>query len=453
MIIDGFAGPGGWDEGLRILGRGDDVVGIEIDEEACATARAAGFRRICADISRLRIPVEKAVEGWIGSPPCQPWSMAGNKLGNLDRKNVFVLAERMARGDDSHDWTEWHDPNSHLAAQPVRWIRELQPEWIALEQVPGVIDLWQHFARHILPRWGYFSWTGVLNAADYGVPQTRRRAILIAQKKHRGFIDPPRETHQKGYAGPRLGRWVSMAEALGWDGAVGFPRLADDGIATEDGYRARDWRGTEEPSQTVTEKARSWVLRQGAQERSTERSLDEPAGTVAFGNAAADHRWVQRGSGHAGASADRGLDEPSSTITGGGSATWTLREMPGPEEGIERVNDQTGSDYDDRWPWGRPATTIATRPLVPHPGTNANRFNGSPKSRNDGVRVSVEEAATLQSFPLDYPWQGSRTAQFRQIGDAVPPLLAAHVLAALGVGEVPEDLRRNGWRAAERGTA
>ena len=448
MIVDLFAGPGGWDEGLRMLGR-KDVVGIEWDEAAVATARAAGHKRILGDVSLVRIPTERKVEGGIMSPPCQPWSMAGRGLGNLDRDKVHELVDRMALGDDDIHWTEWADPRSHLAAQPVRWVRELRPEWIAMEQVPRVLDLWQHI-QVILRSWGYFTWAGILNAADYGVPQTRKRAFLLARAKGTGFVSAPDPTHQEKASGVSRRRWVSMADALQWDGMVGFPRRADGGEATADGYRARDLRSTDQPSFVVTEKARSWTLRHNNQANATVRTLDEPAATIAAGHAAGDIRWMQ-GAGNAGEGRPRSIDLPAPTMTSKGTATWrTLDAVPAPAGAEERVNDQSGSEYDHSWPWGRPATTIAGRPLVPHPGTNANRFNGSPKSRNDGVRISVEEAATLQSFPVDYPWQGSRTDKFRQIGDAVPPLLAAHVLASLGVGELPERYRRNGWRAEER---
>jgi DNA (cytosine-5)-methyltransferase 1 len=50
--------------------------------------------------------------------------------------------------------------------------------------------------------------------------------------------------------------------------------------------------------------------------------------------------------------------------------------------------------------------------------------------RRDTIRLSVQDAALLQSFPAGHPWRGSRTKQFEQIGNAVPCLLAQHVFAA-----------------------
>jgi len=397
VIVDLFAGPGGWDEGLRMVGRAD-VVGVEWDRAACDTALAAGHRRLWADVAALD-PLDVAAcygpaEGLIASPPCQAWSMAGRRKGEQDRASCHLFADRMAAGDDSTDWTTWEDERSALVCQPIRWARELRPSWIALEEVPAVASLWEHFAR-ILTGWSYSTWTGDLNAADYGVPQTRVRRLLVARLA--GPVGPPEPTHAEQeqppdmFGGPGRVRWVSMGAALGWpEGLVGFPRRADtpsndaadvveiDGVA----YRARDLFPTTGPAQVVTEKARSWAL------------CVAPHGKFA--------------------DAGRTLAEPAQTIT---AAPYSKGGM---------------------WWEHRPATTVvgSFRPdVIAAPGY---RTQTSRQDAEGSVRVTPEQAAVLQSFPADYPWQGSRSRVFLQIGNAVPPLLAARVLAALGVGNIDE---------------
>ena len=258
-VVDLFAGPGGWDEGLRMLGiDGDDVLGIEWDDAACQTAEAAGHRRLKADVAALNPADFAPCVGVIASPPCQAWSMAGDRKGEMDRAHCHELADRMAAGDDSTDWCEWEDERSPLVCQPVRWVRELLPEWIALEEVPPVASLWEHFAR-IYRAWGYSVWTGDLNAADFGVPQTRRRRVLIASRVRK--VGPPAPTHSQDAHGDDLfggatKRWVTMADALGWSEQDAIRPARGRGIIERHGDRP-DTPATQ-PAPTVTGKSRSW---------------------------------------------------------------------------------------------------------------------------------------------------------------------------------------------------
>ncbi len=420
-VIDLYAGPGGWDEGMRQIGI-TDVLGIEIEPNACATAEAAGHRRLRADVSTTPITDHAGAAGLVASPPCQAWSMAGKRKGEADRAKVHSLIEAFAAGSD-HIGDGWEDPRSHHAAQPIRWVRELRPRWVCFEQVPPVLGLWQH-AAEVLRRWGYSVWTGVLNAADYGVPQTRERAILIARSDAPAM--PPVPTHAKD-AGPadlfgdqRL-PWVSMADALGWDGVAGFPRLArpGDDAVTIDGvdYRARDLVSADAPSQAVTEKVRSWqrwLLVGGPQANATARDLDEPAPTV-FSSRSGNLMWSLRNGTQVNA-CTRAADEPAGTLFFGRRAndvSWVLRSRRDSPAWVAGHGERPNRPADE------PAVAITGE---------AHRWSWGDAEATTSIRVTVQEAAVLQSFPADYPWQGSKTKQFLQVGNAVPPTLAAAVV-------------------------
>jgi DNA (cytosine-5)-methyltransferase 1 len=262
-IIDLFAGAGGWDEGLRELGY--TAIGIDADRWACATARAAGHERIEADIAALD-PMEFApVWGLIGSPPCQAYSNSGRKMGRLDQPHVVACAHELAAGHDSRaeHLAACRDTRSLLTVEPLRWALALRPRWIALEQVPAVLELWSLFAG-LLACHGYDATAGVLSAERYGVPQTRKRAYLVASLD--GPAELPAPTHRS--YNPRrpddvreeerdLLPWVSMAEALGWARRA----VVSSNNQTSYGRRPRGIvRPASRPAMTIDSVSGSWTV-------------------------------------------------------------------------------------------------------------------------------------------------------------------------------------------------
>lgn len=391
LIVDLFAGPGGWGPALHVLGVRD--VGLEWDEWACKTCAAARQTTIRTDVALYPVrPFVGRTRGLIASPPCQAWSMAGKRLGLVDQPLVHQAVADLADGCDTREQllAACKDPRSLLAAEPMRYLHALhsvgEPEWIAMEEVPDVLPLWRQYAV-ILRGWGFSVWTGILNAADYGVPQTRKRAILLASRTR--TAEPPTPTHAQAAEpeslfGPGREKWVSMAEALGWGatdrpvptvcaggGPGGGPEPFPSGArkTLTDARERGTWK-TPSPrpvsQRTRSRPARSdahactcgrhpwaWSLRSNNQANATIRGIDEPAGTLFFGHRANECMWVA---------------EPA------GSAPY---EAPAP----------------------------------------------------DPIRITAAEAGALQTFPADYPWAGNKGQQFSQIGNAVPPLLAAHLLA------------------------
>jgi DNA (cytosine-5)-methyltransferase 1 len=484
-----------------------------MDETACATRAVAGLRTLRADVSTLspgatlalaaaaevealemlladpallervyREQGEPGLWGLIASPPCQAFSMAGQGHG---RRALAAYEEAIARLLEGSPLSReelderCEDERAHLVLEPLRWALELRPVWVACEQVEPVLPLWDVMGGG-LRKLGYSVWTGVLSAERYGVPQTRRRAILLARRDsveareppatHRRYIAPRRRAVQDEslFDAPEPERiveagesnllpWVSMAEALGWSGPddeVGFPRRNDvEGDAAD--YRERDLRPATEPAFALTEKARSWTrFRSNSRANATERDLDEPAPTITGGHDHAERTWITRRftdcrsfaapasynsrdqrdtrTGAPVYARQRSVDEPAPTIAGESSNDSWTHDRPVktvtshgliPAPGQSAFNAEMGRDG---WEWDRPATTVTGDPRISEPGHHDSKVSGSQQA--NAVRVSVAEAAVLQSFPPDYPWQGTRTKVFQQIGNAVPPLLAFAVL-------------------------
>jgi DNA (cytosine-5)-methyltransferase 1 len=344
MIVDLFAGPRGWSEGLRALGLTD--IGLELDTAACRTAQAAGHATIQCDVTQYpTAPFKGRIKGKISSPVCTPFSAAGKQDGIGDLPLVHQAVHDLAHGRDTRTAIKeaCRDDKSVLAAEPMRWLYDLRPEWVCMEQVPAVLPLWQQYAG-VLRGWGYSAWCGVLNAADYGLPQTRRRAILIASRTR--TVSAPTPTHGENtetdlFGVTRLPR-VTMADALGLEPGL---RVNTRGERRTPG--GNDFP-CDAPSWTLTEKARSWwVLRHNKRSNATVRRLDQPAATLVAGHARHDYQWIK---------------------------------------------------VDGR-------SDLEKRPLL------------------------LEEAAVLQGFPPDHPFHGSESKRFLQIANAVPPLLAAHVVS------------------------
>lgn len=187
MIVDIFAGPGGWDLGLAALGR-DDIVGVELDDEITRTREAAGLATIHADVTSLDPAQFYGYEGLIASPPCQSFSSAGLQRGLADLRGQLV----------------W---------QVIRYAEAIRPQWIACEEVKEVLPIWRSIASH-LRGMGYNTWAGLLNAADYGVPQTRVRAFLMASRSPFAMPEPTHAQHAQGALFGSVEPWVTMADAL-----------------------------------------------------------------------------------------------------------------------------------------------------------------------------------------------------------------------------------------------
>ncbi|SNY88454.1 DNA (cytosine-5)-methyltransferase 1 [Nocardia amikacinitolerans] len=213
-ILDLFAGPGGLDAAAHFLGF--KSIGIELDQNACETRYAAGLPTIHADVSVMRETrfdeIPKSVDVLAGGPPCQSYSVAGNGAGRRALDLVEQFIHRLVSGEDEakidEDLRALDDSRTALVLEPLRWLlKAIETEGrdpyevIVLEQVPAVLPLWEVYAEIL--RGGEGRLQGVkyeaecweLKTEQFGVPQTRTRALLVARRPGRGAIEPIKTTH------------------------------------------------------------------------------------------------------------------------------------------------------------------------------------------------------------------------------------------------------------------
>lgn len=173
-FLDFFGGAGGWSLGLSIAGL-RHCGHFDYNASACNTARSnLGEPIHCVDLMRYDVStLPQDVQVVVGSPPCQGFSNEGHKKED--------------------------DPRNMLVRRYIDIIEVLRPKVWVFENVPGFKRSYGgRYYRELIDRvssMGYDFADGILNSADYGVPQRRQRFFLIAGE---GFSPQlPQATHGK----------------------------------------------------------------------------------------------------------------------------------------------------------------------------------------------------------------------------------------------------------------
>lgn len=340
-VLDLFSGCGGISEGFKSTGRVKLIGAIDFDKAACDTYKLnfPEANVICGDINNITVESTgfKDIDIIVGGPPCQGFS-------------------RLNYWDKDRD----NDPRNKLFYQYLRFVEELKPKAVLIENVKNILVAKNGYApqniRRILEDLGYLVNYSIVCASDFGVPQSRYRAIFVAIKKEYGSFDFARlEKYKKPI--------VSVSEAL------------SDIKAIEESARTYEQGTVFQLGKPQTEYQK---LMQSKDRKLHNHLIYYPANNV---------------------------QEMMKFVPEGGN--W--RCVPPSMFKSERTNRYT--NYLRRLRNDAPSITIDTGHNVYfHPD-----FNRVP---------TIRESARLQSFPDSFIFTGKKGEQFRQVGNAVPPLMA-----------------------------
>lgn len=341
-VLDLFCGCGGISKGFDIAGY-KIIGGIDFNEDATKTFRH-NFKEakvFCSDISTIDNTQIKQyypnVDVIVGGPPCQGFSSANRWQKEKD------------------------DPRNKLFFEYLRFVEILNPKVVMIENVRGLLTRDNGYAKErietLLTEMGYVVNMRILCASDYGVPQDRRRAIIVALRE-----DIAKEKFD--YDSIELKPKVTVKDAIG------------------ELYSFEESDSSERTLLSMPDTPFRKYLRRAD-------------------NIVPDHEVIYPA---------KIVQERISHVPQGGN--W--QDVPSELWPSSRSN-RHSSAY-KRLKEDEQSCTIDTGNA--HSNYFHPLFNRIP---------SIRESARLQSFPDEFEFIGSRGSKYKQVGNAVPPLMAAAV--------------------------
>ncbi len=459
--LDLFAGCGGLSLGFQAAGM-QPWAAVEFDPLAAAShglnffGAGGGEHARARDVSVSPFAFARdfgvgdpssAVDVLVGGPPCQAFARVG-------RAKLREVAD--------HPEAFKHDDRAKLYLDFLAYIEAFQPLAVVMENVPDVLNFGgmniPEEVCDVLESRGYSCRYTLLNASHYGVPQMRERMFLIALAGELGqSVTLPAPTHQHtlppGYEGTRAVALKMLGEDLFNGSATRFRRAPEGASDLPPAITARQAladlppitlhlegrlrrgarrfdelvRYREMPGTSYARLMREWPGYESPEGVTDHVIRSLPRDYKIFARMQPGDQYPQ-----AYELAQRMLEEEVIRRLGA-SASESRRHKLREQLRAEFVPPYDAGKFPNKWRKMEPDAPART--LMAHLGKDG--YSHIHYDSAQARTISVREAARLQSFPDGFKFCGTMNPAFRQIGNAVPPLLAKAV-----AGEVMKAIRK-----------